>query len=98
MVRNRRVLAKGAGAEGVRGRISFSEKRQQNSGLDIAQDLAQADLHGDFEYGGVTYRGSHQPLVTREVWHQVQAILDGRHAKKAGRRVFPTQDAPLRPL
>ena len=30
------------------------------------------------------YRGSHEPLVTREVWDRVQAILDGRQGKRAG--------------
>ena len=33
---------------------------------------------GDFDYAGVTYRGSHEPLVTREVWERVQMVLDGR--------------------
>jgi DNA invertase Pin-like site-specific DNA recombinase len=37
---------------------------------------------GDFDYGGATYVGSHEPLVTRDVWDRVQEILDGRHAKK----------------
>jgi len=37
---------------------------------------------GEFEYGGVTYHGSHEPLVEREVWERVQEILDGRHEKK----------------
>ena len=37
---------------------------------------------GDFDYGGTTYQGSHEPLVSREVWDRVQEILDGRHAKK----------------
>lgn len=37
---------------------------------------------GEFEYAGVRYSGSHQPLVTRETWARVQEILDGRHEKK----------------
>jgi len=37
---------------------------------------------GEFDYGGVTYEGSHEPLVSREVWERVQAILDGRYEKK----------------
>ncbi|CEI47093.1 Recombinase [Propionibacterium freudenreichii] len=31
---------------------------------------------GDITYKEVTYRGSHEPLVPREVWYQVQAVLD----------------------
>src|SRR3984957_18599397 len=37
---------------------------------------------GDFDYKGVTYAGSHGPLVKREVWDRVQEILDGRQEKK----------------
>jgi site-specific DNA recombinase len=37
---------------------------------------------GAFDYAGVRYSGSHQPLVTRETWERVQEILDGRHEKK----------------
>jgi len=36
----------------------------------------------DFRYGGVTYQGSHEPLVTPAVWERVQQILDGRHERK----------------
>ena len=31
---------------------------------------------GDIIYKGVYYRGTHEPLVPREVWYQVQSILD----------------------
>lgn len=31
---------------------------------------------GDVRYKGVTYKGSHEPIVPREVWYQVQAVLD----------------------
>ena len=46
---------------------------------------------GDFDYAGVTYQGSHVPLVTHEVWHRVQNILDGRQEAKGcrGHREFP---------
>ena len=30
---------------------------------------------GDVTYRGATYNGAHQPLVPREVWYQVQAVL-----------------------
>ena len=33
---------------------------------------------GDFDWDGMTYRGFHQPLVSRELWEHVQGILDGR--------------------
>ena len=37
---------------------------------------------GDFDFDGITYHGTYEPIVSRELWEQVQAILDGRGAKK----------------
>jgi hypothetical protein len=37
---------------------------------------------GDFDFDGTMYHGAYEPVVSREVWEQVQAILDGRGAKK----------------
>ena len=37
---------------------------------------------GDFDFDGTTYQGTYEALVSHELWEQVQAILDGRGAKK----------------
>ena len=37
---------------------------------------------GDFDFDGVTYPGTYEPIVSRELWEQVQMILDGRRSKK----------------
>jgi len=37
---------------------------------------------GEFEWNGRLYQGSHQPLVTRDMWEQVQDRMDGRNASK----------------
>jgi site-specific DNA recombinase len=37
---------------------------------------------GDFDWDGVTYKGSHEPLVTVEVWQRVQQLLNARAEKK----------------
>jgi site-specific DNA recombinase len=37
---------------------------------------------GTFEWNGHPYRGTHQPLVSLELWERVQDVLDGRQAKK----------------
>jgi hypothetical protein len=37
---------------------------------------------GEFEYGGVRYKGTHEPLVDLATWQRVQEILDGRHLGK----------------
>lgn len=35
---------------------------------------------GAFEWAGRLYQGTHDPLVTRETWENVQEVLDGRSA------------------
>ncbi len=37
---------------------------------------------GDFNWDGRTYSGVHAPLVTKDLWERVQAVLDGRHASR----------------
>jgi site-specific DNA recombinase len=40
---------------------------------------------GDFDWNEQTYHGVHTGLVTRDLWNQAQAILDGRFAKRRRR-------------
>lgn len=37
---------------------------------------------GAFEWNGRPYLGTHQPLVTPELWERVQDVFDGRQARK----------------
>jgi site-specific DNA recombinase len=37
---------------------------------------------GSFEWNGRLYIGTHQPLVSPELWERVRDVLDGRQAKK----------------
>jgi DNA invertase Pin-like site-specific DNA recombinase len=37
---------------------------------------------GDFDFDGVTYKGNYEPIVSRELWEQVQSVLGGRGARK----------------
>jgi hypothetical protein len=37
---------------------------------------------GAFEWNGRLYSGTHQPLVSPELWERVQDVLDGRQTKK----------------
>jgi site-specific DNA recombinase len=37
---------------------------------------------GDFDWAGVTYRGLHEPLVSRELWNRAQEILQRKFAKR----------------
>lgn len=40
---------------------------------------------GEFEWNGEILQGTHQPLVTRELWEKVQDVMDGRRTTKTRR-------------
>jgi site-specific DNA recombinase len=71
-----RALVKELNAEGVilRGR--------RIAGSGVHQVLRKRLYTGDFDWNGTTYEGSHEPLVTREVWQRVQELLDARAENK----------------
>ncbi len=73
-----RTLAQKAYGEGFR----FRKSRNKIPLTTLQKILRKRIYTGDFNYGGAIYQGSHEPLVTREVWNRVQEILDGRHANK----------------
>ncbi|HTP89856.1 MAG TPA: recombinase family protein [Bryobacteraceae bacterium] len=68
-------LARKAYDEGFR----FRKSRNKVPVTTLHKILRKRIYTGDFDYAGVTYRGSHEPLVTRGGWERVQNILDGRH-------------------
>ena len=37
---------------------------------------------GDFTWDGKVYQGNHDPIVSRELWDKVQAVLDGRYVNR----------------
>jgi DNA invertase Pin-like site-specific DNA recombinase len=37
---------------------------------------------GDFDWDGVTYDGTHEPIVSRQCWERVQELLDARAENK----------------
>ena len=41
---------------------------------------------GEFDWRGVRYRGSHEPLVSRRIWDQVQDTLTGRVPRRRTRQ------------
>ncbi len=41
---------------------------------------------GEFEWLGMVYKGSHQPLISMDLWGCVQDILDGRNQKTRNRK------------
>ena len=71
-------LARKAYEEGFR----FRKSRSKVPVATLHKILRKRIYTGDFDYAGVTYEGSHEPLVTRTVWNRVQDILDGRQEKR----------------
>jgi len=59
-------------AEGV----TLRGRRLQKS--TVHQVLRKRLYMGDFDFDGVTYQGTHEPLVTRECWQRVQELLNAR--------------------
>ena len=52
----------------------------------IHKMLTNPIYYGDFLWKGQLFEGSHEPIVTRDLWNQVQAVLDSRQNKKSGYR------------
>ncbi len=38
---------------------------------------------GDFDWKGITYKGNHTPIISKDLWNQVQNILDKRNQSKS---------------
>jgi site-specific DNA recombinase len=48
----------------------------------VHQILRKRLYTGDFDWDGMTYEGTHEPLVTRECWQRVQELLGARAENK----------------
>jgi hypothetical protein len=65
--------------------LAFRRSKRTNGQLPTAsvhRVLRNRMYSGDFDWKGRTYRGTYEPLVTRELWETVQAVLDRRHEGK----------------
>lgn len=43
---------------------------------------------GDFDWNGATYKGSHEPLIARDLWLRVQELLDGKSQSRQQKHAF----------
>src|SRR5205807_4828774 len=73
-----KTLAQKAYEEGVR----FRKSKNKIPVTALHKVLRKRIYTGQVEYGGKTYDGIHEPLVSRVVWERCQEILDGRHEGK----------------
>ncbi len=48
--------------------------------------LKNSLYYGEFRWAGKTYKGIHEPLVSRELFERVQAVMDEKGRRKTGRQ------------
>ena len=64
--------------------VQLRGRRLQSS--TVHQILRKRLYSGDFDWNGITYPGTYEPLVSRDCWQHVQDLLDAR-AENRTRRV-----------
>ena len=70
------------------GQAGFSYRKSGNPIITATADkiLRKRIYTGDFDYGGRTYKGSYQPLISPELWQRVQDVLDDRFTMRPKKR------------
>ena len=79
-----KTLAKKAYQEGFR----FRKSGNKVPIATLHKILRKRIYTGNFDYAGVTYRGSHEPLVSHGTWELVQQILNGRKRVRKSKSSF----------
>lgn len=72
-----RIYEIGVGELGLRRRSGTKPTRSK-----IYDIFRNPFYYGDFLYKGVLYKGSHEPMITKQEFDMAQAILDGRSVPK----------------
>lgn len=70
--------AKMARSEGM----TFRGSTKPISTSSVHKILRSRIYTGEFDWLGKRYRGTHEPLVSVELWERVQEVLDGRHTAR----------------
>jgi len=71
-------LARKAGATG----FDYTRSGNRVPPSTLQTILRNRLYNGSFVWNGKLYQGTHEPLVSVELWGRVQGVMDGRHAKK----------------
>ena len=66
--------------------LAFRKTRNPVPVSTVSLLLRNRIFSGDFDFDGQTYKGTHEPIVSRELWDQVQMVLAGKRAKSAKMR------------
>ena len=62
--------------------LAFRKSKQLVPKSTVHQVLRKRIYTGHFDWDGKTYAGVHTSLVSRQLWEQVQAVLDRRFARR----------------
>lgn len=62
--------------------LIFRRSRQRVPLSSISRILRNRIYTGEFEWLGTVYRGSHQPLISKDLWQLAQDLMDGRYISK----------------
>ena len=55
-------------------------------GSTVARIMRNRIYTGRFDWDGKTYQGRHKPIISADLWEQVQHVLDGRTARRSRTR------------
>jgi site-specific DNA recombinase len=65
--------------------LTFRKSRDPITTSRVHQMLRSRLYTGDFDWGGKTYHGTYEPIVSKDLWQRVQDVLDGRLAGRSKR-------------
>jgi site-specific DNA recombinase len=66
--------------------FSFRKSNQKIPKSVVHKILKNPLYYGDFRWAGKTYRGIHEPLVSRELFNRVQEVMDEKGRRKTGQQ------------
>jgi site-specific DNA recombinase len=66
--------------------LVFRKSRGRIPGSTVAKILRNRIYTGRFDWDGKTYQGRYQPIISGDLWEQVQDVLDGRIGRKSRTR------------
>ncbi len=80
------------------GKEMYRSGLRSNAGGNLGKNGFSRILNNPFYYGkifirttGETYKGKHEPLITKELFNRVQAVLTGKARKNPQKRLFAFQ-------
>ncbi len=80
------ISLKETGRKGRQAGLTFRKSGGLVFTATVHKILRSRIYSGEFDWKGRVYRGTYQPLVSRDLWQRVQDVLDDRGARRPKRR------------